>query len=74
MSTTLTEEKKELIKQIVNKTNCAISGMRKLNKSLESIVEVGQDVDKIAESWHRSNETLVSSTTAELKIETNAIK
>ena len=74
MSTTLTEEKKELIKQIVNKTNSAISGMRKLNKSLESIVEVGQDVDRIAESWHRSNETLVSSTTAELKIETNAIK
>ena len=74
MSTTLTEEKKELIKQVQNSCDSAISGMRKLNKSLESIVEVGQDVDKIAESWHRSNETLVSSTTAELKIETNAIK
>ena len=74
MSTTLTEEKKELIKKIENSCDSAISGMRKLNKSLESIVEVGQDVDKIAESWHRSNETLVSSTTAELKIDTNAIK
>ena len=74
MSTTLTEEKKELIKQIQCNISSAISGMRKLNKSLESIVEVGQDVDKIAESWHRSNETLVSSTTAELKIDTNAIK
>ena len=36
MSTTLTEEKKELIKQIENSCDSAISGMRKLNKSLES--------------------------------------
>ena len=71
--TTLTEEKR-VNKQVQNPCDSAISGMRKLNKSLESIVEVGQDVDKIAESWHRSNETLVSSTTAELKIDTNAIK
>ena len=40
--------------------------MKKLNRSLESISEVGQGVDKISEAWQRSNETLGSSQSKEI--------
>ena len=71
MSSNLTTEKKELIKQIETSCDTAILGMKKLNRNLESIAEIGQDVDKIAESWNRSNETLGSSTSTQLNTPVN---
>lgn len=62
----LSEEKKELMKQIETSCDTAILGMKKLNRSLESISEVGQGVDKISEAWQRSNETLGSSQSKEI--------
>ena len=64
----LSEEKKELIKQIETSCDTAILGMKKLNRSLESISEVGQGVDKISEAWRRSNETLGSSRSEEINV------
>ena len=66
MSNYLSEEKKELMKQIETSCDTAILGMKKLNRSLESISEVGQGVDKISEAWQRSNETLGSSQSKEI--------
>jgi hypothetical protein len=66
MSNYLSEEKKELMKQIETSCDTAILGMKKLNRSLESISEVGQGIDKISEAWQRSNETLGSSQSKEI--------
>ena len=50
----------------------AIVGMKKLNSSLESVVEVGQDIDGIAECWKRVNESLVSLSSSKKLPDANA--
>ena len=54
------QEKLVLLRQIEASCDTAIVSMKKLNSSLESVVEVGQGIDGIAECWKRVNESLVS--------------
>ena len=58
------KEKVELLRQIEASCDTAIVGMKKLNSSLESVVEVGQGIDDIAGCWKRVNESLADSSSA----------
>ena len=62
------QEKLVLLRQIEASCDTAIVSMKKLNSSLESVVEVGQGIDGIAECWKRVNESLVSSTSSQKKL------
>jgi len=46
-------EKAHLISEIATSLGEVVQGMRQLNSNLQSLAEVGQDFDKVAETWQR---------------------